>query len=672
MQSETYDIRYTPHLGKDEEAYMLLFYFGGFDTCRAPMAKKVINTEEDYSFRITVYYPPGIIRGRTKLPSDTALMCIAVIRSNSDDDPHLRHHGAEEAGTAAIPLKGLVEADTKLIFHNAVRLYKGIDFTKGILHVKAVSPIPDRDFKKPNKLSVTHNANLQNKPLLVAAIIGQQFYATQTPTINREAYKDVNKIPCMPPWEFHTMVLPGFMLSSGKNTEPHDHDWWQSLIQMGVTRTNPTVSGKAAAKYLLEEVHDDRSIAAIAVAACAVPTNYWRYGSDETEVDSEEFATENYTVLSRFKLGEITEKDKHGNLKKRYVTPKDDCENDGDDIRMLVRELQTMPVNSKTHPVLGKVQAALQNYVVVQSLTAVHGAKEEDGTASDGQASIGLHSMTDLLPKQLFATAHGRINSARPLFKGWMEDVNPDSSVDAKLHIPIDGEGTGLVDPLGNDSRNKLGPAYSSLFGSNAEGLGDLKIVMPSSPGRKGVHDKFYVSKVSLVVPELIETNYGSCMFTPVTMKTKNTVERMVTQEDFMECSEKFGLRVEPSITAEQAQIIKHVNSFYPPMGKFEPPEPLETSEVRQRLQRKMNKITETVATCNRAVKDSSKLATADLYAAYYQITGKHVATICNAIKTNPAIVDVTVEEEPVARYLGGYRIAFKIDTSVQQQSKQK
>lgn len=657
--SETYHVQYTPLLGQDEREYKLLFYHGGFDRMNSPIAEKIILKPSDRKFTIDVPYPSGFQKQASKLPYDAALVCIAVARYNSEDDPHMNFHGAMEAGSAITPLRGLKTVKTNLIFHNAKKIYSGVNFTKGTLEITHDSPIPDSAFHPPNKFTVHHERlNLEDKPILVAAIIGQSRFGQKTPAL----YSEIQDVPCMPPWEFDKLVLPGFMLSCNKTIGQHDHDWWQKLIQMAVTRTNPYVSGNAASKYLLENVHDERSLAAIATAACAIPANYWRYGTDETQVKAKRYPCENYTLLSRVKLGKVLDVTKNGKPEENYITPVDDCENDGKDIEGLLSELQQMKVNARTHPVLAKVQTALQNYVIVQSLTGVHGEQQSDGNSADSQFHVGLHSMTDLIHKQHFVSSHGKINKSRPLFEGWLGDYDPDAKVDAQKHIPINGEGTGLVDPLGNDERNKMGLAYRKIMAVGEQVLKNLKTIMPSTPGKDDEYDNFYVSKVSMVVPHLVNSGYNRAMFTPVTLDSDGNVRRMVKELDLMTCNENVALRVEPEINLEQAQVIDHVNSFYPSIPTFQPPEPLESSPVRQRLMHKMERINSAFAQTGRVAKE--KTAIADFYAAYYQITNQRVEAICKIVKENPFIVGVKVEEEPVARYLGGYRVAFQIDIS--------
>lgn len=659
--SETYRIEYMPLLGHDERPYKLLLYHGGFDKKIAPIAEKIFSSPSDHSFLIEVPYPEGVEKGTSKLPYDAALVGIAVSRYNSEDDPHMNFHGAQEAGSVIIPLKGLKTVQEKLIFHNAAKMYSGVNFQKGTLKVSIEKQIPDTAFLPPTKFTVHHDRkNLEDKSILVAAIIGQSRFGQKTPAL----YSEIEEIPCMPPWEFDKLVLPGFMLSCNKTTGQHDHDWWQKLIQMGVTRTNPRVSGNAAGKYLLENVHDERALAAIATAACSIPANYWRYGTDETQVAAKKYPCENYTLLSRAKLGKVVDISKNGKPKENYITPVDDCENDGKDIEGLLSELQNLNINARTHPVLAKVQTALRNYVIVQSLTGVHGEQQSDGNAEDSKFHVGLHSMTDLIHKQHFVAMHGRINKSRPLFEGWLGEHDPDQKVDTAKHIPINGEGTGLVDPLGNDERNMIGVAYQKLMQVGEPVLSKLKTVMPSTPGQEDKYDNFYVSKVSMVVPHLVNSGYNRSMFTPVTIRPDGRVQRMMNEIDFMSCSENVALRVEPEIGLEQAQVIDHVNSFYPSVPTFQPPEPMESSQVRQRLFHEMERINTAFVQTKRSPSSVKKTAIADFYAAYYQITNKRVDAICKMVKENPFIVGVKVEEEPVARYLGGYRLAFEVDVS--------
>jgi hypothetical protein len=659
--SLSYRIQYDPHLGHDERPYKLLFYHGGFDKKVAPIAEKVINSPSDHSFSINVPYPEGVQPGATKLPYDSALVVIAVSRYNSDDDPHMNFHGAQEAGSVIVPLKGLKTVNGKLVFHNATKMYSGVNFQKGSLAVSIDRQIPDSEFLPPTKFTVHHERkNLEDKSILVAAIIGQSRFGQKTQAL----YPEIEEVPCMPPWEFDKLVLPGFMLSCNKSLGEHDHDWWQRLIQMGVTRTNPYVSGNAAGKYLLENVNDTRSLAAIATAACAIPANYWRYGTDETQVAAKKYPCENYTLLSRAKLGKVTDVTKNGKPKENYITPVDDCENDGKDIEGLLTELQNLSVNSRTHPILAKVQTALKEYVVVQSLTGVHGEQQSDGNEEGSKLHVGLHSMTDLIHKKHFVAMHGRINKSRPLFDGWLSEHNPDEKIDTEKHIPINGEGTGLVDPLGDDQRNLMGAAYQKVMQVGEPVLSKLKTIMPSTPGKEDKYDNFYVSKVSMVVPHLVNSGYNRSMFTPVTIQPDGKIQRMVNEVDFMSCNENVALRVEPEIGLEQAQVIDHINSFYPSIPTFQPPEPMETSQVRQRLFHEMDRINTTFVATKRSADSGKKTAVADFYAAYYQITNKRVDAICKMVQENPFIVGVKVEEEPVARYLGGYRIAFEVDVS--------
>lgn len=652
---QVFDVTVEFNLGDHEKPYKMLFYIGGFDGVSPPMSQQQFSSPTDQTFRITVKFP----KNRAKLlPSDVALVCMLLVRVNTEDDRHKQQLGCQEAGTVILPLKGFKEANVDLVFYPGQLIYRAIDFKKCRMTIRAVTPIPESRFALPTKYSVDHNKSLDDKSLLRAVLVGQRAYSEKTVAV----YDEIKEIPCMPSWRFDkNLEVPGYMLSCNRNPTNHSPDWWRSLIGMGVKRVYPFITGKNSLRHLTEKVNTDLELTAVGVAACSIPANYWRYASDETEVKSKKLTCENYTPLSRFKLGIITTVDAQGKKKQQYITPGDDCENDGDDIRLLLREFQTLKLDPKTHPDLVKVQSALKSYVVTQTLTGVHGAKESDGDASSGKAPIGLHSMSDVIHKQLFVTAHSRVNSAEDPFDGWLREYNPKTPIDPKIHSPLSGEGTGTIDPLGDDYRNIALSAYGSVLGGqHKEALQDLKIVMPTSRKKITDTENFYVSKVSMVVPEMIEQGFESCMFTPVTVEKKKVV-RMVTHEDFMTCSPKVGLRIEPPVTTDQAMLIKHIHSFYPPITNFEAPEPLETSEVRQRYKSMMATIPVTMEKLNRVQPPNTVKLVADFYPAYYQLTQARVAAICDIIKSTPEIIGVEVEEEAVAKYLGGYRIAFSV-----------
>jgi hypothetical protein len=653
---QTYEVTISNlRLGEHAELYKLIFYIGGFDGLQPPISQKLINSPQDMTFRVEVKFPK---KHPKLIPADAALVVIAMERINTPDDKHKRKMGCQESGSAIFPLKGLKESTKPLVFYPAQHIYPAIDFTKMNLRVKALTPLADSMFDLPNIFSVDHNKTLDDKLLLKAVLVGQQLYSKKTEPV----YQDIGDMAGMPPWRFDkNFELPGYMLSCNVNPEPHSAEWWKKLIGMGVQRVYPFVKTKDTHDYVCEQVNDPRAIVAVGVAACSIPPNYWRYTSDESEVKKKKYGCENYTPLSRVKLGKITVTERNGTKKEVYITPGDDCENMGGDIGILAQELQTLQVDAKQYPAVHKIQSAMKDWIVLQSLTGVHGAKEQDGESTQGEAPIGLHSMTDLMSKQHFLEAHQRVNKSQNPFDGWLIGSKPGEKLDKTLHGPVNAEGTGTIDPLGDDYRNAALRAYSTLLKKQgSDVLRDMKIVMPTTKQNISQTELFYVSKVSFVSLDLIKQGYDSCLFTPVTIEGNN-VRRMITHEDFMNCSEKVGLRVEPPVTLEQASMIKHLHSFYPPITSYEEPEELEKSPVRQSFRTLMSSISSTMKTLNRSPPKGTNKYIADFYPAYYQLSERNVSAICNFIKSTPEIVDVEVEEQDVAKYLGGYRIAFSV-----------
>jgi hypothetical protein len=315
---------------------------------------------------------------------------------------------------------------------------------------------------------------------------------------------------------------------------------------------------------------------------------------------------------------------------------------------------------------LKQIQDASQEYIVVQGLTGVNGAQVSDGKQdpnADPYKKLGGHEVAVLFRISTFVKLVGRMNKQRPLFNDWALKYDPDAPFVFPEDQPMIGEGTGDVDPVGGGYRSNLLEAYRYLMlGNNSPVFEHWKFCQWQDPTKL---NDFYRCFLSFVVPKLYDLGYGHASFTAMSFDPKTKAwTRGFSYQDLMRPHSNIGLRVDPAMSETQAKTVRRVASFYPPILPYSVPIPAEKCRVRSKLQARMKKITDVMASMNRGLPedDNRKLLVADYYPTYYQLTKKNIQGICEMIKEKPQIINVTVKEEAISEALGGYRVAFTVD----------
>lgn len=642
-----------PRLGPGETPYQLYCWIGGVpgfvQTRRLCLMD---NSPPLLSFELP-----------DRVPFDAALMVEFHVNSVSPDE--FKQPGVMVAGTSLIPLRECLRTDkagaqykTPITYQNIVDSNPGYKGHKGDLTAtfdRATFP-GDRDpFKKPNALTVDHFREQEN-PVVGATIEASLAFCSTTPS--RFDTKCV-----LPPYRFHDFLLPGQMLAAKQTYAPQSEEWWESLVEMGMRRARPQIPIDQVAASLKTEMDWIECFA----NAITAPANYWTYFPDST-VDRKRglLMGEAFCLTTRAKCGVVTV-----GGKTMFRVPGQDCEDDEEDIQKLWRSFGPS-VQVFKNPFLAKLQDYVGNWVFMQSLCGVNGAQLSDGKAAgaDPYANMGYHECGVVMRKATFMKMLGRVNTARPLIPGWAEEHNPDAPFSPIEDQPMVLEGTGAVDPRGNGYRNTLLGAYRYLMMGNAQNhFLNWKLVQWQD--RRQVND-FYRVFLQFVVPELYDRGYANASFVAMSQEANGgNWKRVFTYQELMQPGMKpIGLRMEMGFTQAQAETLKKVASFYPPVEPYTDPAPVETCPLRSELARKMARITTTMAECKRSVRAGASVAVADFYPAYHHIDDKRVTSICDMIRAKSRIVDVTVAEEPVTTGLGGFAVAFHVDLTPDEHSR--
>jgi len=660
-------VKYSPRLGPDEQPYALLVWIGGLE--HTVVSKKLIvvpGHADKPLLSFDIPKPAHIAAGEPFLPADAALMCVALIATNSADDKHKHKLGVNEAGTACFPLRQVLRSSQgSAVATQALRVYnamvadshytedKGeLKLTFGQLKSQAVEP-----FLPENEYTVDHEAELQNP--LIQAVIQASMHFGQNSTCRFQA---IAELPGLPPYQFHRYFIPGQMLAAKRNHQPMTESWWKKLVDMGIQRAHPDLSANTAKLYL-SDMGTERDKMAALVSAWVTPCNYWRYYPDQTETrDGKYVQMECFGITSRAKCGIVGDK---------LYSPLQDCEDDEEDIQKLAVEFQNTKIQQFKDPLLKELQGISQNYVVLQALCGVNGAQVSDGRAaqSDPYANLGGHEVSVVMRKSTFVKLLGRLNKSRPLFKGWAEDYDPDAAFSFPEDQPFIGEGTGDVDPVGGGYRSNLLDGYRYLMLGNSNkastAFENWKLVQWQDPTKI---NEFYRCFLSFVVPELYDQGFTNASFTAMSVNKEGKWERGFSYNDLMRPHAKIALRTDPAMTETQARTVKRVASFYPPIHGFKSPGPAAECPARSKLQQRMQSIVDTMQEVQASRTTSGKTLVADFYPTYYQLEKERIDAICQLIREKKQIVNVSVTEEAIHEGLGGYRIAFTIDMTTNPQ----
>lgn len=652
-------VKHDPRLGPDEEPYLLQFYIGGHEHCY--IEKKLIvapHCKVDPIVEIRIPVPTGITPGTPFLKNDAALMVIQYVAAKSEDDTHKHKLGVNEAGTICFPLKafdglkGNIETTETFRSYNAIAANPAYDGDKGDLtlimqqpsYPKNVSP-----FLEPDEYTIDHTKPFDN-PLIRTAIESTFDF----PNRSKPRFSSLAGLPCLPPYQFHQWVIPGQMLAAKRNIQPMDETWWNNLISKGIQRSFPNFSVDAAKMYLQHSASEDEKMIML-VNAWTIPCNYWRYYPDQTQ-------NRNGSMVQMEAFG-LTTRSKLGIVGGKMYTPLQDCEDDEEDIQKLAREFQSEHIAKFNDPFLKDLQKVSQKYVFLQALCGVNGDQVSSGTQvqKDPYANMGGHEVGVFMRKSTFVKLVGRVNTKRPLFKGWCEEYNPDLPFDA-TDRPMICEGTGTVDPSGAKWRLNSLEALRYVAGGEPQKTFDhMKFIEPQDPDAINM---FYRAFISFTVPEMFDEGFSNISFTAMTFDKKGNLERHFSYNDLMKPHAGIGLHVDVGQSLEQAKMSKHLATFYPAVVGYNTPCALEQCPERTKIAKRMQKITETMKKQNRCASDKSKVIITDMFPTYYQLTKERIAALCATIEHKERIVDVTVTEEAISTALGGYRIAFHVDMS--------
>jgi len=656
-------VKYTPRLGPDEQPYALLAWIGGLD--HTVISKKLIvapGQAERPVLSFEIPKPAHIEVGQPFLPADTALMCVALISTNSSDDKHKHKLGVNEAGTACFPLRkvltssqGSAVAKQKLCVYNAMVANSSYTEDKGELALtfgQPKFPLGAAPWLPEDEYTVDHDAEMQN-PVIQTTIQASMHFGLNSVC----RFQAIAELPGLPPYQFHRFFIPGQMLAAKRNHSPMSESWWKALIDMGIQRTHPDLTPDTA-KLFMSEMSTERDKMAVLVNAWCTPCNYWRYYPDQTETsDGQYVQMECFGLTTRAKCGKVGGK---------MYSPLQDCEDDEEDIQKLGVEFQNTKIQQFKDPLLKELQGISQNYIVLQALCGVNGAQLSDGKGvqTDPYSNLGGHEVSVVMRKSTFVKLLGRLNKSRPLFKGWAEEYNPDAPFEYPEDQPFIGEGTGDVDPVGGGYRSSLLDGYRYLMLGNsqagAKAFENWKMVQWQDPTK--IND-FYRCFLSFVVPELYDRGFANASFTAMTLnKQSGKWERGFSYNELMRPHTAIALRSDPAMTESQARTVKRVASFYPPIEGYVSPGPAEKCEVRSKLNQRMQKLVQTMEEVKSSRTSSGKTLVVDFYPTYYQLEKDRIEAMCNLIREKKQIVNVTVQEEAIHEGLGGFRVAFTVD----------
>lgn len=233
------------------------------------------------------------------------------------------------------------------------------------------------------------------------------------------------------------------------------------------------------------------------------------------------------------------------------VTTSGDCEDSACTIQMTFRSFMAFKF-PPTEKRLREMQNIARQYVPMLTLAVVHGAK-----ADDENAPKGAHMYVTFLTKHQFQKALGKT----PEGKRALSMLPWDTSVEPDPRLPtLFGEGTGMINPLGDKVQNLKETAYMR----QARSLAGFKTLLPH---KKGESSPFYMGNLLGITSAFFSrgSNIGGFVFGTTTNSKRNPVTRGTLWEDVINQAETMALVPQPPINKTVMNIMREATMLRVP-----------------------------------------------------------------------------------------------------------
>lgn len=458
-----------------------------------------------------------------------------------------------------------------------------------------------------------------------------------------------------PPDVFDGLVVPGSCYVNF-SAERSPEEFYARTSRAALFRCYPNLSAEEAEAHFLSSACSEEEVGDVLATMFTIYSNFCTYLPDGTNftVDGRQRRVDYEYFSNHLRTGQCIA-EVGGKLK--LFPPSGDCED-------LQNEQAHQAMDFKDRkfqdPVLRKLVKARKNYLYAMSIMGVRGAQLSDGLQAeanaDPYANQGGHSAGKLYHKETLLREHGLVNTAKPLFPtiaGPADFGKPNPKTDV-MRI-MEGTGPAHVREFDKNDYNKMVQAFQYLRDAYA-GIFMLK---PLSYNCCSKLNEFYRSVHVLEFPDLAAEGYRNSSFVVLDMK-KDEPTLGATYTDFMNPSDRVGLRAQPERSDEEVLVLNQLMSMYPPIRAHQLPGEPEACAYRGPIYDQMYELTRLTAKKS-IVKH--KNATPVLFISPYNILAQE-ATIkgLKSVIQLPRVCAFEATEVALDEACGGYNIKIWVN----------
>lgn len=607
---------------------------------------------------ITIKAPLDHPVGEPFILNEAHLIAMDFFGVKTEDE--LSVDAVNQLGTARIPLREiLAESDeliTKkltLVVTNALGVQREWDGVKSELELTFAKPIihgcknplmPPDEFcldADSYKLAIKVLKNVQKND--------QCIYERLKPTF--PSLLGLQE----PPYIFDGLVVPGSCYVNF-NAERSPEEFYIRTSRAALFRCYPKLSAEEAEAHFLSEKCTEAEVGDALATMFTIYSNFCTYLPDGTNftVDGRHRRVDYEYFSNHLRTGQCIAK---VNGKVTLFPPSGDCED-------LQNEQAHQAMDFKGRkfqdPVLRKLVKARNDYLYAMSIMGVRGAQLSDGlqteASSDPYANQGGHSAGKLYHKETLLREHGLVNAAKPLFPtiaGPADFGKPSPRTD--IMRLMEGTGPAHVREFDKNDYNEMVQAFQYLHGT-FPGIYTLK---PLSYNSCTKLNEFYRSVHVLEFPDLAAEGYRNSSFVVLAMKNDEPTLG-ATYTDFMNPSDRVGLRAQPERSDEEVVMLNRLMSMYPPVKAHQLPEEPETCTYRGPIYDNLYELSRVTAKKNIA---KHKKATPVLFISPYNVLALP-ATIAGlkSVVSLPRVCAFEATEVALDEACGGYNIKIWVN----------
>ena len=451
--------------------------------------------------------------------------------------------------------------------------------------------------------------------------------------------------------QFDDLVVPGSCFVDF-NAEPSPEEFYLRISRAALFRCYPKLSESEAEAHVLSEKCTEVERADLLATMFTVYSNFCTYLGDGTTytVDGRTRRVDYEYFSNHLRIGQCATV---VNGKPVFYPPSGDCED-------LQNEQAHQAMDFKDRqfedPLLQMLVKTRRDYLYAMSIMGVRGSQLSDGSHKevkvDPYANQGGHSAGKLYPKATLLKEHGLVNSAKPLFPTIAAPANFSErfSRDVDIVRIMEGTGPAHVREFSSAEYNEMVRAFEYCRGAYP----DLPILKPLSFNACTSINDFYRSVHVLEFPDLAAEGYRNSSFVVLNMKSPEPTLG-ATYTDFMNPSERLGLRAQPERSDEEIAVLNRIMSMYPPIRAHQVPGEPESCPYRGPLYDKMFELSR-LTSVKKIAKHPN--ATPVLFITSYNLLALD-STIkgLQAVSKLPRVCAIEANEVALDEACGGYNI---------------